>query len=75
MPEAGLTLSYHNHSGEFRRHDGKLILDIIYDESDPRCVQGQIDYYWVQHGGGDSEDWCRKLEGRMPSHSTSRTTA
>lgn len=66
LREAGITLSYHNHSIEFRRLQGKLFLDVIYAETDPRNLQGEIDTYWVQHGGGDSEDWCRKLRGRLP---------
>jgi len=66
MHEAGITLSYHNHDIEFRRVGGKLILDVLYEETDPRYLQGEIDTYWVQHGGGDSADWCRKLKGRLP---------
>ncbi len=51
--EAGITLSYHNHSIEFRKLEGKLVLDVIYAETDPRYLQGEIDTYWVQTGGGD----------------------
>ncbi len=66
MYEAGMVLTYHNHSMEFQRVDGKLILDIIYDSTDPRYVQGEIDTYWVQHGGCDPVAWCKKLAGRLP---------
>ncbi len=66
LREAGITLSYHNHSVEFRRVEGKLILELIYEETDPRYLQGEPDTYWVQHGGGDPEDWCHKLQGRLP---------
>jgi len=65
--DAGITLTYHNHSGEFRRFDGRLILEIIYAETDPKYLQGEVDTYWVQYGGGDSEDWCRSLKGRLPA--------
>ena len=64
--EAGISLAYHNHTIEFRRFDGRLMLDVIYEETDPRNVLGEPDTYWVQHGGGDPEDWCRKLSGRLP---------
>ena len=68
MAEAGQTLSYHNHSQEFRRRDtGSSSSISSTTRAIPCCVQGQIDCYWVQHGGGDSEDWCRKLEGRLPT--------
>lgn len=66
MYDAGVILTYHNHSIEFRRFDGKLTLDVLYAETDPKYLQGEIDTYWVQHGGGDSEDWIRKLKGRSP---------
>jgi len=66
LREAGIMLAYHNHSTEFRRFDGRLMLEVLYDETDPRYVQAEIDTYWVQHGGGDPEDWCRRLKGRLP---------
>jgi sugar phosphate isomerase/epimerase len=66
MQEAGIVLTYHNHSIEFRRVEGRLILDVIYGETDPRYLQAEIDTYWVQHGGGDPEDWCRLLKNRLP---------
>jgi sugar phosphate isomerase/epimerase len=66
LSEAGVILAYHNHSVEFRRFDGRLMLEALYAETDPRYVQAELDTYWVQHGGGDSEDWCRCLSGRLP---------
>ncbi len=66
LHEAGITLTYHNHSTEFKRVGGKTILEILYAETSPDYVQGEIDTYWVQHGGGNSEEWCRALKGRLP---------
>ena len=66
LGEAGLTFSYHNHSFEFVRFGARTGLDVIYDESDPRHLQAEIDTYWVQHGGGDPVQWIRKAAGRMP---------
>jgi sugar phosphate isomerase/epimerase len=63
---AGLTFSYHNHSFEFVRFGKRTGLDIIYQESDSRYLQAEIDTYWVQHGGGDPVAWITKMEGRMP---------
>jgi sugar phosphate isomerase/epimerase len=63
---AGLTFSYHNHSFEFARFGKRTGLDIIYEESDPRYLQAEIDTYWVQHGGGDPADWVRRMKDRMP---------
>jgi len=64
--EAGLSFSYHNHSFEFERFGRRTGLDIIYEESDPRYLQAEIDTYWVQYGGGDPMAWIARMKGRMP---------
>lgn len=64
--EAGMVLAYHNHNIEFRRFDGKLMLEVLYDETDPRYLQGEPDTYWIQYGGGDSVEWCERLRDRLP---------
>ncbi|MEA2012616.1 MAG: sugar phosphate isomerase/epimerase [Verrucomicrobiota bacterium] len=64
--ENGLVLTYHNHDCEFAKVNGKLILDILYNETDPRYLQGEPDTFWVQSGGQDSAMWCEKLAGRLP---------
>jgi sugar phosphate isomerase/epimerase len=66
LAEAGLTFSYHNHSFELVRFGKRTGLDIIFDESEPRYLQAEIDTYWVQHGGGDPAAWIRKVANRMP---------
>jgi len=66
MLEHGVTLSYHNHSIEFRRYGHRTMLEILYDETDPRYLQGEPDTYWIQYGGGDSVEWCERLKGRLP---------
>jgi len=66
LADAGLGLGYHNHAIEFRRFEGATVLDILYDQTDPKHLLGEIDTYWVQAGGGDPVAWCRKLGGRMP---------
>ncbi len=63
---AGLTFSYHNHSFEFVRFGQQIGLDIIYQETDPRYLQAELDTYWIQHGGGDPAAWIRRMKDRMP---------
>jgi sugar phosphate isomerase/epimerase len=65
LAEAGLTFGYHNHSFELEKFGDRTGLQIIYEDSDPKYVTGEIDTYWVQHGGGDPAAWIRKLQGRM----------
>lgn len=66
LAKAGFTFSYHNHSFEFTRFGKKTGLEILYEESDPRYLQAELDTYWVQHGGGSPAAWIRKLKDRMP---------
>lgn len=70
LHQAGCTLMYHNHAGEFVRvGEGaarKTILEHFYDSTAPENLAGEIDTYWVQFGGGDPVAWCKKLSGRLP---------
>jgi sugar phosphate isomerase/epimerase len=66
LHEAGQILCYHNHSHEFRKLDGKRILELIYDGTSADVLQGEPDTYWIQYGGGDCVEWCEKLKGRLP---------
>jgi sugar phosphate isomerase/epimerase len=65
LAEGGLTFGYHNHSFELEKFGARTGLQILYEDSDPTYVTGEIDTYWVQHGGGDPAYWIRKLKGRM----------
>ncbi len=65
LAAAGMAFGYHNHSFELEKYGGRTGLQIIYEESDPKYVTGEIDTYWVQHGGGDPAAWIRMLKGRM----------
>ena len=66
LHENGCVLMYHNHDNEFVRVGGKTILQHFYDQTDPKYLQGEIDTYWVQFGGGDPIDWCKRLKNRLP---------
>ena len=63
---SGVTLSYHNHDIEFMRTRGTVILDFIYESTDPENIKAELDTHWVQAGGGSMTAWIRKLAGRMP---------
>jgi sugar phosphate isomerase/epimerase len=66
LAAAGLTFSYHNHSFELARFGKRTGLELIYEESDPRYLQAEIDTYWIQHGGSDPAAWIKKVSQRMP---------
>ena len=64
LAEGGLTFSYHNHSFELERFNGRTGLEILYEDSDPKYFNSELDTYWIQHGGGDPAAWIRGLKGR-----------
>ncbi len=66
LAKGGLGLVYHNHSWELERFGDRTGLEILYAESDPQVFLGEIDTYWIQHGGGDPAAWIRRLKGRLP---------
>ena len=61
----GKKLTYHNHHLEFMQPGGTPVLEQLLEKTDPRFVQFQLDIYWVQYGGCDPLDWCRKLGDRL----------
>ena len=71
LAKEGVTLQYHNHNFEFHKYGGRgglggrLGLEILYADSDPKYLQAEIDVAWVSRGGGDPSDWCARMKGRM----------
>jgi sugar phosphate isomerase/epimerase len=66
LVEGGLTFSYHNHSFELQKFDGKTGLSTLVSGTDPKYVNFEVDTYWITHGGGDPAQWIRSLKGRIP---------
>lgn len=64
--ENGKYFMYHNHSTEFIKHDGKVVLQHIADNFAPEKLGFTLDTYWVQVGGGDPAWWIENLSGRVP---------
>ena len=61
----GLLFGYHNHTKEFQSFDGKVGYDILLDGTDPDLVFYEMDTAWVQAGGYDPLEYCRKYPGRF----------
>jgi len=66
LADAGMDFSYHNHNFELQQTGGKTWLALLYEKSDPRYLQAEIDTYWIQAGGGDPAAWIAKVAGRCP---------
>jgi sugar phosphate isomerase/epimerase len=64
--DRGITLAYHNHDFEFEQHDGKYLLDILLEASDPDLVKLELDTYWASFAGVDPIAYLREHTGRVP---------
>lgn len=60
----GITFSYHNHSNELIRPDGKTPLLAMLAEGFSENVCFTPDTYWLQHGGADVRQWLSILGPR-----------
>lgn len=61
----GFTFTYHNHSHEFVKINGKTIFEMLTESLTDDNISFVLDTYWVQHGGGDVRYWLEKLAGRV----------
>ena len=66
LKDNGKYFMYHNHDGEFRKVNGKLIMDHIAEMFPADELGFTVDTFWVQAGGSDPAQWIEKLSGRVP---------
>lgn len=66
LKDNGKYFMYHNHDHEFRKDNGKLILEQIAENVPAELMGFTLDTYWVQVGGGDPAQWIERLSGRLP---------
>ena len=64
LSENGLTLSYHAHGYEFRKHNGGTLLDYLMEHTNPEYVSFEMDIFWIQFGGGDPVKLLEKYGDR-----------
>lgn len=62
----GKYFMYHNHDQEFKKEDGKLIIERLAEDFAADEMGFTLDTFWVQAGGGDPAQWIEKLSGRVP---------
>lgn len=60
----GFKFTYHNHSTEFQKFDGKTWYSYLMDIMDGRYTCLELDTYWAQHGGADVCALIKKLAGK-----------
>lgn len=61
----GMTLTYHNHTQEFAPCEGKRILDVLLEETDPTCVAMELDAGWCAAAGFSPEEFVQQYSGRV----------
>lgn len=66
LKENGCYFMYHNHDGEFKKVNGKTIMDHMAEMFPADELGFTVDTFWVQAGGGDPAQWIEKLSGRVP---------
>lgn len=66
LAEAGVTLSYHNHSRELARLGATTWLEALFEKVPRSRLRAQLDTFWIQHGGGDPVQWICRFCGRQP---------
>lgn len=67
--QRGLQFGYHNHDFEFKPAEGgngKLIYEVLLQETDPKLVVFEMDLYWVNFAKHNPVDWFKKYPGRFP---------
>lgn len=61
----GMKFTYHHHSHEFAKIEGRRVIDYMIDGFDSKNVSFVLDTYWLVHAGCDVNAWIEKLAGRV----------
>lgn len=62
----GLKFGYHNHEYEFESENGKVLYDVLMDNTESDLVHMELDLGWVVVAGKDPIDYFKKYSGRFP---------
>ena len=66
LKDAGITHLYHNHDFEFKTHEGKYLLDWLFESLPEDLLETQIDTCWVKYAGIDPAEYIKKYTARAP---------
>ncbi|MBN8680001.1 MAG: sugar phosphate isomerase/epimerase [Chitinophagales bacterium] len=64
--KAGIKFGYHNHDFEFiqRGPDGRLLMEWLLQEIDPKLISFEMDLYWVCYANQKPTEWFKRFPGR-----------
>jgi sugar phosphate isomerase/epimerase len=63
--EEGMNYLYHNHNHEYRTFNGKSILDLIVDNTDPEYLSLELDTFWTMRAGLDPVEILKHFGKRV----------
>lgn len=64
--KANIRFGYHNHEYEFETENGKVLYDVLLEETDPKLVYMELDLGWVIVPGKDPLEYFSRFPGRFP---------
>ena len=62
--DRGMRFHYHTHFHDYQLFDGKQMVDIIMENTDPELVDLEIDTFWTVRGGEDPVKVIEKYDAR-----------
>ncbi len=64
--KSNITFGYHNHDSEFDKDNGKVLYDVLLENTNPEYVKMEMDLGWVIVTGNDPLAYFAKYPGRFP---------
>lgn len=64
--KSGIKFGYHNHESEYDTVEGKVLYDVLLDNTNPELVHMEMDLGWVIAAGKDPLAYFSKYPGRFP---------
>lgn len=64
--KVNIQFGYHNHDYEFEQENGKVLYDVLLENTDPAVVCMELDLGWVVASGKDPLDYFTRYTGRFP---------
>jgi sugar phosphate isomerase/epimerase len=64
--KSNIIFGYHNHDYEFEKENGKVLYDVLLENTDSNLVTMELDLGWVVASGNDPLIYFEKYPGRFP---------
>jgi sugar phosphate isomerase/epimerase len=64
--QKGISFGFHNHYKEFTSAEGKYLLDILLENTEPAFVIMELDTYWAAYAGCDPITYLQAHTDRVP---------